>query len=90
MRIPNPVAYRCRHCGHPAVVVEYPTGLHPVHCGTYRATCAPAHAVPPGDPRAPSLVSAPPATGTAPRRGPRLRLFGVADAHRWLARRTRP
>jgi hypothetical protein len=42
MRIPNPVAYRCSHCGHPAVMVQFPTGLHPVHCGTYRATCAPA------------------------------------------------
>lgn len=39
--IPNPVAYRCANCGEPAVLAEYPTGLLPVHCGTYRAACRP-------------------------------------------------
>jgi hypothetical protein len=44
LRIPNPVAYRCTNCGEPAVLVEFPTGLLPVHCGTYRQTClAPPH-----------------------------------------------
>lgn len=62
MRIPNPVAYRCHHCGAPAVVVEYPTGLAPVHCGTYRATCSPTHVEQPDNSR--TLVSTPP-TATA-------------------------
>ena len=39
--IPNPVAYPCANCGEPAVLAEYPTGLLPVHCGTYRAACRP-------------------------------------------------
>jgi hypothetical protein len=44
LRIPNPVAYQCTNCGEPAVLVEFPTGLLPVHCGTYRQTrLAPRH-----------------------------------------------
>jgi hypothetical protein len=39
--IPNPVAYACANCGEPAVLAEFPTGLHPVHCGTYSETCPP-------------------------------------------------
>ncbi|HEX4247269.1 MAG TPA: hypothetical protein VH008_05340 [Pseudonocardia sp.] len=39
--IPNPVAYPCANCGEPAVLAEYPTGLLPVHCGTFRAACRP-------------------------------------------------
>ncbi|MDT7658471.1 MAG: hypothetical protein QOF38_3186, partial [Pseudonocardiales bacterium] len=35
LRNPNPIAYPCSNCGEPAVLVEFPTGLLPVHCGTY-------------------------------------------------------
>ena len=41
--IPNPIAYTCTNCGEPAVVAEFPTGLYPVHCGTYRYTCPATH-----------------------------------------------
>lgn len=38
-RIPNPVAQPCDQCGHPTVLAEFSTGLHRVHCGTYRYQC---------------------------------------------------
>lgn len=41
IRIPNPVATPCPDCGEPTVLAEYATGLHRVHCGTYRYTCTP-------------------------------------------------
>lgn len=39
LRIPNPVAQPCVDCGSPTVFAEFPTGLHRVHCGTYRYGC---------------------------------------------------
>jgi hypothetical protein len=56
--IPNPVAYPCANCGEPAVLAEFPTGLLPVHCGTYREVCPPRrHATRPARRR---TVSGPP------------------------------
>jgi hypothetical protein len=61
LRIPNPVTYPCANCGESAVLVEFPTGLHPVHCGTYREECTPSR---PGR----STVSSPPDTRPRARR----------------------
>jgi hypothetical protein len=65
LRIPNPIAYPCSNCGEPAVLVEFPTGLLPVHCGTYRETCPPPRPVqrrsPRRSPRRGCTVSDPPA-----------------------------
>jgi ribosomal protein S27AE len=38
LRIPNPTPRPCPQCGHPTVAAEFPTGIHRVHCGTYRHT----------------------------------------------------
>jgi hypothetical protein len=71
LRIPNPVAYQCTNCGEPAVLVEFPTGLLPVHCGTYRQTClAPQH-IPTKSPPHGATVSNPPPTDPSSVSAPR-------------------
>jgi hypothetical protein len=58
LRISNPTAYRCMNCGTPAVLVEFPTGVYPVHCGTYRHQC-PGNGSTVSDPPGTSLFSPP-------------------------------
>jgi hypothetical protein len=71
LRIPNPIAYQCTNCGEPAVLVEFPTRLLPVHCGTYRQTClAPPH-IPTKSPRHGATVSDPPRTDSSSLFAPR-------------------
>jgi ribosomal protein S27AE len=66
LRIPNPVTRPCAQCGQPTVLAEFPTGLHRVHCGTYRYDCgSTARRVPRSDRRHRSGPAAPDLVGRA-------------------------